>query len=156
MRFLIVAALVAAVAAGHAPSNDDPKPAGDKPAAGKAAPDQTSGSALMKKKLEHAKKLLEGLATNDFAAITKNSEELMLISQKAEFAARKTREYEVQTNDFRRALETIKQKSKEQNLDGAALGYVELTLVCVRCHQHCRETKLGLLPGSEPVRVAAR
>jgi cytochrome c556 len=155
MRFLIVAAVAAAVAAGHAPSADGQKARGDKPAAGKAAPDKTSGSELMKKKLEHAKKLLEGLTTNNFDAITKSSEELMLISQKAEFAAQKTRAYELQTNDFRRALEAITAKAKEKSLDGATLGYVDMTLACVRCHQDYRETKIGKLPVPEAVRVAA-
>jgi hypothetical protein len=155
MRFLIVAAVAAAVAAGHAPSADSPKAQSDKPAARKAAPDKTSGSELMKRKLEHAKKLLEGLTTNDFAAITKSAEELMLVSQKAEFAAQKTREYELQTNDFRRALEAIKAKAKEKNLDGATLGYVDMTLACVRCHQDYRETKIGGLTTPQPVRVAA-
>lgn len=154
MRFLIVAAVAAAVAAGHSPSADDPKKA-DKPAAGKAAPDKTSGSELMKKKLEQAKKMLEGLTTNDFVALTKSTEELMLISQKAEFAAQKTREYELATNDFRRALEVIGKKAKERNLDGATLGYVDMTLACVRCHQNYRETKIGRLPTPEGARVAA-
>lgn len=140
MRFLIAAAAAGWLAAGHAPSGDTPTPAG------KAGPDKTSGSALMKKKLEHAKKLLEGLATNDFGVITRSADELMLISQKAEFAAQKTREYELQTNDFRRALETITKKAKEKNLDGATLGYVDMTLACVRCHQTNRETRIGRLP----------
>lgn len=154
MRYLVLAALVAALAAGHTPSADDPKPKADKPAAGKAAPDQTAGSALMKKKLDHAKKLLEGLTTNDFEMIEKNAGDLMLISQKAEFAAQKTREYELQTNDFRRALETVIKKAKDKNLDGATLGYVDMTLACVRCHQNTRETKIGLLPLPDPRRVA--
>ena len=145
MRFLIVAA---AVAVGYAPQK------ADRPPAGKAAPDKTSGSELMKKKLEHAKKMLEGLTTNDFAAISRTAEELMLVSQRAEFAAQKTREYELQTNDFRRALETITAKAKDKNLDGATLGYVDMTLACVRCHQHYRDTKIGRLPVPGPVRVA--
>jgi hypothetical protein len=149
MRYLVVAAVAAAVAAGHAPSSVDDQKKADKPPAGKAAPDKTSGSELMKKKLEHAKTLLEGLTTNNFAAITKSAAELMLISQKAEFTAQKTREYELQTNDFRRALETITAKAKDKNIDGATLGYVDMTLACVRCHQHYRETKIGklTLPG---------
>jgi cytochrome c556 len=73
----------------------------------------------------------------------------MLISQKAEFAAQKTREYELQTNDFRRALQTMIAKAKDKNLDGATLGYVDMTLACVRCHQHYRETKIGALPSQD-------
>ena len=31
----------------------------------------------------------------------------------------------------------------DKNLDGAALSYVDMTLMCVKCHQHVRETKMG-------------
>jgi hypothetical protein len=150
MRILIAALFALAVAAGHAPSDDKAK-------AAKTGPDKTTGSELMKKKLEHAKKLLEGLAVNDFDLIAKSSAELMLISQKAEFvAAQKTKDYEVQTNDFRRALETITKKAKEKNLDGATLGYMDMTLACVRCHQSSREVKIGLLPLPRETVVAQR
>jgi hypothetical protein len=151
MRTLIAALFALAVAAGHAPSDDKPK------AAAKAGPDKTTGSELMKKKLEHAKKMLEGLAVNDFDLIAKSSAELMLISQKAEFvAAQKTREYELQTNDFRRALETVTKKAKDKNLDGATLGYVDMTLACIRCHQTSREVKIGLLPVPAERAIAGR
>ncbi len=35
------------------------------------------------------------------------------------------------------------QQAKEKNIDGAALAYVEMTLVCVKCHEHVREQKVG-------------
>ena len=60
----------------------------------------------MAEKLKHAQTLLDGLATNDFRKITKSSDELLIISKTAEFiAAHKTREYELHTNSFRRALD---------------------------------------------------
>jgi hypothetical protein len=66
--------------------------------------------------------------------------------------AHKTREYEVHTNNFRRALEEIVKKGKEKNLEGATLGYVDMTLTCVRCHQHTREIRDARLPvPSRPV-----
>jgi hypothetical protein len=49
--------------------------------------------------------------------------------------------YEVQTNNFRRAAETLIQKAKAKNLDGATLAYVDMTVTCVRCHQYCRDIR---------------
>lgn len=138
MRGILYATLVAMVVSGPIHGQEPAKKAD-------RGPDKTTGSELMKKKLEHSKKLLEGLTINDFDMVIKNSEELMLISQKAEFLATKTREYEVQTNDFRRALQNMIRKSKDKNLDGATLAYLDMAMACVRCHQGAREVKIGLL-----------
>ena len=107
----------------------------------------TRGSKLMVEKLKYAQTLLEGLATNDFEKITVSARELIRISKEAEFfAAHKTPMYEVHTNNFRRAAETIIQKAKDKNLDGATLAYVDMTVTCVRCHQHTREIRATSLP----------
>jgi hypothetical protein len=100
----------------------------------------------MAEKLKQAQLLLDGLATSDFAKINKSTDELLIISKAAEFHARKTRQYELHTLSFRRALEEIAQKSKEKNLDGATLGYVDMTLTCVRCHKYTREEGDALRP----------
>jgi hypothetical protein len=123
---ILIASAVIALPVGSAPA-DDPKAAQAK---------------LMADKLKAAQKLLGGLATNDFDAIGKSAEDLMIISKAAEFTATgKTPQYEVHTNAFRQALQTITQKAKDKNLDGATLGYVDMTLTCVKCHQHTREVR---------------
>src|SRR5439155_24274065 len=94
---------------------------------------------LMRRKLEHAQKVLEGIALNDFKEITKHGEELMQISKDAEWQAIKTPRYEVHRNEFRRAVDTLLERAKEKNLDGAALSYVDLTLSCVKCHKYVRD-----------------
>ena len=111
----------------------------------KGAP--TRGSKLMVEKLKNAQTLLEGLATNDFEKITASTSELIRISKEAEFfSAHKTPMYEVHTNNFRRAAETIMQKAKDKNLEGATLAYVDMTVTCIRCHQHTREIRNTSLP----------
>ena len=145
-----VVAIAMALAAGHAPSQEKKK---NPPTAPKQQDPKSAQAKLMAEKLKHAQTLLDGLATNDFRKITKSSDELLIISKTAEFiAAHKTREYELQTNSFRRALEEITKKAKEKNLEGATLGYVDMTLTCVRCHQHTREARDARLPA--PTRPA--
>jgi hypothetical protein len=102
-------------------------------------------SELMRKKLVHAQKVLEGLATNDFEKITNSSQELMLISKSAEWYVVKTPDYEMQSNIFRRAAETMIEKSREKNIEGVALAYVDLTLSCVKCHKYVRDTRMTRL-----------
>jgi hypothetical protein len=141
-RLALIAALVVSLAAGHSPSQDKKKD----PPPGKSDP-KSAQAKLMAEKLKHAQTLLDGLATNDFRKITKSADELLVISKAVEFTrARKTREYQLHTDNFRRALEEITKKSKEKNLEGATLGYVDMTLTCVRCHQHTREAADARLP----------
>jgi cytochrome c556 len=100
--------------------------------------------ALMKKKLESSQKVLEGLALNDFDTISKHAGELSRISKATEFRVLKTPEFELYSNQFRRSVETMDGMAKTKNLDGAALAYVELTLTCVKCHQHVREVRMAM------------
>jgi hypothetical protein len=128
MRIAILAVLSLAVAASHTSSADK--------TSGVFAADK-----LMVEKLKNAQILLEGLATNDYDKMSKSAERLLEISKAVEWRAYKTPQYDVQTNNFRRAAETIIKKAKEKNLDGATLAYVDMTVTCVRCHQHCREIR---------------
>jgi hypothetical protein len=96
---------------------------------------------LMEEKLKNSQKLLEGLATNDFDKIKASADELIRISKAAEWIVHKTPQYEVHTNNFRQAAETISKKAKDKNLEGAALAYVDMTMTCIRCHQHTREIR---------------
>jgi hypothetical protein len=41
-------------------------------------------------------------------------------------------------------------QAERKNLDGVALTYVDMTLTCVKCHQHCREQKIGMMAPSRP------
>jgi cytochrome c556 len=94
----------------------------------------------MQAKLKAAQKLLEGLAVSDFQAIAASGEELTKISKAAEFLnALKTDDYRLQMAVFQRSAEAVSKRAKEQNLDGATLAYVDMTMTCVKCHQTTRD-----------------
>jgi hypothetical protein len=100
---------------------------------------------LMKRKLQNAQKVLEGIALDDFDKISKHAEELILISKQAEWKVLKTSQYEMFSNDFRRTAGELIENAKQKNLDGAALAYVDLTLTCVKCHKYVRESRQSRL-----------
>ncbi len=105
---------------------------------------------LMTDKLRNAQSLLEGLATRNFTKTSRSAEKLIQLSKTAEWLVIKTPRYEMHSNEFRRAAETIVQKSKEKNIDGVALAYVDMTLTCVRCHDYVREVREARLPAKRP------
>jgi hypothetical protein len=98
---------------------------------------------LMRQKLQHSQKVLEGIAVNDFDTIGHHAEELILISKKAEWMVYKTPPYEVHSNEFRRNAGALVKGAKDKNLDACALAYVDLTLCCVRCHKYVREVRMA-------------
>ena len=100
---------------------------------------------IMEQKLQSAQKVLEGLAVEDLKMVTTNAEELIRLSKSAEWKVLKTPKFELYSEDFRRHAGTMIEESKKKNLDGAALAYVELTLTCVRCHKHVRDTRMTRL-----------
>jgi hypothetical protein len=97
---------------------------------------------LMQRKLQHAQKVLEGVALGDFDRIAAGGGELIEVSKAAEWKVVKTPQYELYSNEFRRNAESLADAAKARNLDGAALAYVDLTLSCVKCHKHVRETRM--------------
>ena|SRR5271166_1392255 len=100
---------------------------------------------LMRKKLEHSQKVLEGIVLNNFSKIQANAEELIDISKHAGWKVHKSPRYEVYSNEFRRIAETLVEKAKEKNIDGATLAYMEMTMTCVKCHKHVREVRMTRL-----------
>jgi len=109
---------------------------------------------LMAAKLKESQTLLEGLATNKLETVQKSAEELLRISKAAQFRkAITTAQYEYHANAFQRAAETVIEKAKAKNLDGATLGYLDMTMTCVKCHQYTREQGIGfrLLPRDDGI-----
>ncbi len=96
---------------------------------------------FMRAKLEHSKKVLEGLTMEDFSAIVKNSQAMSLLVEDAAWQVLQTREYAQRSAEFRRTADRLTEAGRKKNLDGAALAYVELTMQCVDCHKYVRSEK---------------
>ena len=108
------------------------------------APSQTSGKKvekLMAAKLKHSQTLLGGIAVGDFKKITASAEELLELTKTEEWLMYKTPRYQTHSNEFKRAAETLVRKAKDKNIDGTTLAFFDMTMSCVRCHQHVREIR---------------
>jgi hypothetical protein len=100
----------------------------------------------MVKKLAAAQKILGGLATNDFDTIKDNARILNDLSKQASWRLVETPRYETYSEEFQRITLKMAEQADNKNLDGVALSYVDMTLTCVKCHQHVRESKIGMSP----------
>ena len=108
--------------------------------ASQAQPDH---SKFMQAKLEHAQKILAGLTTNNLELVATNAEQLSDLSEQAPWQIIKTEEYFQHSLEFRRAADALARAGDEENLDAAALAYVDVTLKCISCHKYVRDVRVA-------------
>jgi len=111
---------------------------------------------VMKFKLHHAQRVLEGIATENFEIIGDNTKKLKALSQQADWRIRQTSEYQRFTADFIRNLDSLIKAANDQNVDAATVAYFQMTVSCTTCHKYLRGDKaVGLNPSEKQNVVAA-
>jgi hypothetical protein len=96
---------------------------------------------FMRAKLTHSQNIVEGLAVENFDQIRKSAQELALLSHASNWDVYQTEEYVMQSKEFRRASEQLRDLAAKKNLEGAALGYMDVTMKCVNCHKYVRKIR---------------
>ncbi|MBL8793027.1 MAG: cytochrome c [Planctomycetia bacterium] len=94
---------------------------------------------LMRKKLDHAQKVLEGIAVNDPDLIAKHADGLIQVSKEAAWRLYRTPQYDMNSEDFRRSAEKLVRQAKAKDLESAKLTYLEMTMTCFHCHRYVRD-----------------
>jgi cytochrome c556 len=97
---------------------------------------------FMRNKLKHSQEIVEGLALENFDQIAKNAQQLSSLSQAMGWQVFPNEEYVVQSREFRRAVEALRNQAKEKNLEGAALAYLDVTMKCINCHNYVRKIRM--------------
>jgi len=110
-----------------------------------SVPAQDNVAVFMKAKLKHSQEVLKGLATEDFDLIAKNSQAMSLLCEDELWQVLQTPEYRERSAEFRRSVDAVTEAAKKKNLEGAALGYVDVTLKCVNCHKYVRKARMARL-----------
>lgn len=128
MKALIVIGLCGVCLLGSFAASEEPKPEAEQ-----------KTSYWMKKKLDYSKEILAGLTQKDFESIRKNAGSMNALNQLEKWFRANTPEYRQQLQSFRSANEQLIAQAKDENLDGAAIAYLQLTLSCVHCHRLIRD-----------------
>ena len=93
---------------------------------------------LMRRKLDHAQRILGGLAEGRFGPVARSARALRELSEEAAQYNLPTEDYRRYSQEFRRLTETLAEQAEAEDLDGAMLANVQLTLNCVDCHKYVR------------------
>lgn len=102
--------------------------------------DETSRE-IMWRKLDLSHDVLEALALEDYEALEAYGEDLESLATAGSLFILDSDEYRGQAEDFRIAARALRRAAQEENVQAAALAYMDLTLRCIRCHR-----SLGALP----------
>lgn len=96
---------------------------------------------IMQAKLAHSQSMLGALAVEDFTNLSKQAHTLSTLSLDASWNILQTPQYAEYSEAFRRACDLLDAEAKSQDLDGATLAYMRVTLACVDCHKYVRHHK---------------
>lgn len=97
---------------------------------------------FMRQKLEHSQRVLEGLTREDFPLVARNARAMKGLSQDAQWRVSQNLNYVRLSDEFQGLTEELAQKARDENLDGATLAYLKVTLKCVECHKLVRDERL--------------
>lgn len=108
---------------------------------GQDAPRPDDVAVFMRAKLDHAQHVFAGLALADFDRIARGANELALASQASSWQVLQTPDYARHSAEFRRSCEALRSAARAENLDGAALAWMEVTMKCIQCHRYVRDER---------------
>ena len=92
----------------------------------------------MRLKLDPAKQILEGIATENYELIAKSAQQIQTLTLDEKWNVVQTMDYVRNSEEFQRSVALIRDSAKNRNLDGATLAYMQMTLNCVKCHRDLR------------------
>ncbi|TWU02136.1 hypothetical protein [Stieleria varia] len=95
---------------------------------------------LMRSKLTYSQSVLEGLLRRDYRAIQRGAVEMRHISEAAEWPRPRDTIYEHFSAEFRRQCRQLEELAEKQNHQAAAFTYLQLTSLCITCHDHVRDS----------------
>lgn len=103
---------------------------------------------LMEKKLVSAQEVMAAIAREDFDGISKQSQQLRLLSQEAAWNVLQTSEYIRLSEDFRNTTDQLQTAAKHENLDAVGLAFIKLSISCIDCHRHVKNelSRVGRIP----------
>jgi len=119
---------VATIGTAQNPNRDDPK-------------QLTSNQALMRDKLKHMNRVLEGITLNKFNEVEEAAKYLGMISRATSWhISDPTPRYNQLSKNFQEQATDLERHAKEHNVDAATLDLVRMNVTCTQCHEHMRES----------------
>jgi hypothetical protein len=116
---------------------------------GQAPPHEDNLKELMRHKLKQAQAVLEGLTLNNPKTVAVNARELRKVGEDSQWRVSPNITYIKHSEEFVRLADLLEQRAKENDLSGATLTYLRMTINCIECHKYVRDNRLPIDPRLE-------
>lgn len=101
----------------------------------------TSVQVLMRNKLTAAHGLLEGVVTQDYSKIEHFAGQLREIGRATTWHRVDEPDFLTFAKSFQNSAEFLGEQARNKDIEGVSMGYIRLTLDCIRCHNSLRPRK---------------
>ena len=98
---------------------------------------------VMRMKLVHAQKILEGVVTSDWTGLETHSRELEGLTNDPRWMVLKFPEYAKHSAAFVRSVQALHTAAAQRDLEKAPNAYVAVTLQCVECHRYLARARIA-------------
>ena len=106
--------------------------------------DDKNPSIWMKKKLDYSQNILAGVTSEDFDKIADNARAMKGLGKFEAFVRSRNAAYTRQLQTFEEINDEIIRQADNDNVEGVALAFTQLTINCINCHKVLRQhTKAG-------------
>ena len=101
--------------------------------------DDKNPSIWMKKKLDYSQNILAGITAEDFDRIADNARAMKGLGKFEAFVRSRNVAYTRQLQAFEDINDEIIRQADNDNVEGVALAFTQLTVNCVNCHKVLRQ-----------------
>ncbi len=107
--------------------------------------DEPAGSLhrFMRQKMQASNLILEGLCMDDLKAVAAGTQTLLKMPSEAKWRVSNDMMYRRYSNEFLQAVEELQKEAEENDMDGASMAWVNVTMKCMKCHKWVRNTVLA-------------
>ena len=107
--------------------------------------DEPAGSLhrFMRQKMQASNLILEGLCMDDLKAVAAGTQTLLKMPSEAKWRVSNDMMYRRYSNEFVQAVEELQKEAEENDIDGASMAWVNVTMKCMKCHKWVRNTVLA-------------
>ncbi len=101
--------------------------------------DDSNPSIWMKKKLDYSQNILAGVTSEDFDMIADNARSMKGLGKFEAFVRSRNPAYTRQLQIFNEVNDEIIRQADNDNVEGVALAFTQLTINCINCHKALRQ-----------------
>ena len=94
----------------------------------------------MRAKLSRSKDILAGLVRRDFDSMSRAAKELKRISAATDWPDANDAKFQFLSIEFQKQCDQLDALAKELSYEGVQFTFQNLTMTCIRCHDHVRDT----------------